>query len=452
MVDSSDSALRPWNVWCRSAEFMVEVSNRCEVLGVPVVCHLFTHTDRRDFFRSDIIQQGRLAVVFEVAPSLDWVVRFGEKVTGGVLCVTQNKGREDLWHHVARDMGICAVEEVGPLVAAMALVHAGACRCWSASKRALGRSTQLRMGSVRGETSRGAWVPGDGGMVSWVHGGQPQPIGEPRDANAAARALQDASHGRGRGDPGPLQRSLRKGYAQRAMDVLLGPARALSDPASRAALHPFGFSFLSHALCTSPSRAAMEATGLGFPVRVTLTSPDLRVWDHPELSVDLVDSASRVREVFRQLHGLGRVTHPTARTLGVTVSVATMSVCLLGLVARPLGTGQSLIEMGFADSHGKATGDRTVGLFPSTPEGLERQLARLAGHNVLPRDKDGTPSALLALLDLGNRLALFLQEMGPAVDRVRMEPVAVLLDGSLEVREVSVSVTDHFSQQVSQSA
>ena len=89
------------------------------------------------------------------------------------------------------------------------------------------------------------------------------------------------------------------------LDVLFGPRRALSDPASKAALEPYDVPMPIEELCASASRAAAEANRIGFPVRISLASPDLRVWDHPDLRVDMVDNAARVRDTFRQLMGAG---------------------------------------------------------------------------------------------------------------------------------------------------
>src|SRR5690606_21721516 len=103
-------------------------------------------------------------------------------------------------------------------------------------------------------------------------------------------------------------------------DVLFGPPRVLSDPASKAAPLPFGLPMPQEELCASPSRAAAEAGRIGFPVRISLASPDLRVWDHPDLSVDGVDNAARVRDVYRQLTSIAAERAPEARVLGVTVT------------------------------------------------------------------------------------------------------------------------------------
>ena len=74
------------------------------------------------------------------------------------------------------------------------------------------------------------------------------------------------------------------------------------------------------------NRAASEAARIGFPVRIALASPDLRVWDHPDLAVDGVDNAARVRDVYRQIMGMANERQPEAHLLGVHVTATTSFV------------------------------------------------------------------------------------------------------------------------------
>jgi hypothetical protein len=136
--------------------------------------------------------------------------------------------------------------------------------------------------------------------------------------------------------------------------VLFGPPRALSDPATKAALAPYGLPLPLEELCASPSRAAAEAARIGFPVRIALASPDLRVWDHPDLAVDGIDNSARVRDVFRQIMAMASERRPEARLLGVTVTATTTATALLGIRASPLDAGWVLLDLGFSDAHGLA--------------------------------------------------------------------------------------------------
>ena len=57
-------------------------------------------------------------------------------------------------------------------------------------------------------------------------------------------------------------------------------------------------------------------------MRISLASPDLRVWDHADLSIDMVDNAARVRDTFRQLMGLAKARLEKAPIVVVAVAVA----------------------------------------------------------------------------------------------------------------------------------
>ena len=110
------------------------------------------------------------------------------------------------------------------------------------------------------------------------------------------------------------------------LDVIFGPARALSDPASKAALAYYDLPLPIEELCTSASRAAAEAQRIGFPVRVALASPDLRIWEHPDLAVDGVDSATHTRDPFRQIMTLAKACAPSCHA-AARASAACSTAC-----------------------------------------------------------------------------------------------------------------------------
>jgi hypothetical protein len=343
---------------------------------------------------------------------------------------------------IAGDLGLIATSEIRPMLAVLALAHAGAEQPWSASTRALPATDRARLGVRGGAPAGGRLVRLDDGRVGWARtsGGAAVALGEPRDAGDALRALRDAA---GAMPPG---RAIMDDVDQReATNVLFGPPRALSDPASKAALHPYGLPLPIEELCSSPSRASAEAARIGFPVRIALASPDLRIWDHPDLAVDSVDNAARVRDVFRQIMTMASERSPDARLLGVSVSATTTASALLGVRALPLEAGWVLAEIGFADPHGVAALDRTRTILPMSPERLERTLSRLRGA---PLILEGTSArrraALEAIGDALLRLSAFVDRHREEIVSVEMRPLAILVAGGVEVREACVTVGDRF--------
>ncbi len=345
---------------------------------------------------------------------------------------------------LAGDLGLTAVDEVRPLAAVIALLAAGARRPWRASLRRLGDPDRRRLDGVCvGERGGGAFVPMGGLLLGFeAEVGGPVPIGEARDCATAVTAMHAADV-----VPSPPARPELQVDEHAVTDTLFGPARALSDPASKRLLETYGLPVPLEELCTSPSRAAAEAARLGFPVRVSLASPDLRLWDHPDLSVPAVESASKVREVYRQLHTLAKSRMKSARILGAGVSVSPTASALLRLYVSPLDHGKMLVELGFADPHGVASGDRTHTVFPASGVTLERCVSRLAGAPLVlhgtASQRRATVGALRSFL---LRLGAFVDDQRETVSAVELDPVALLIDGSLEIREACVTVSDFFER------
>jgi acetyltransferase len=202
-------------------------------------------------------------------------------------------------------------------------------------------------------------------------------------------------------------------------------------------------------LCSSASRAAAEATRIGFPVRVSLASPDVRVWDHPDLVVDLIDNAARVREVFGSLMTTAQGRAPEGRLLGVTVTAANQATALLQVKAHPLPQGRVSMELGFADAHGKAAGDTTVAILPASAYAIERALGRLQGNDlVLGGARARRKRNVEQIGDTLLRLAAFINDRVKEVESVELLPLALLSEGGVEVREACVTVSDSFERSV----
>jgi hypothetical protein len=346
---------------------------------------------------------------------------------------------------VASDLGIPAVADLRPLAGVLALLAGKAETPWNASLRGLRVAERARFeGMRRADRASGRLVRADDGMIAWESGERAIVVGEPADAEAALAALAASATG---GAPG--RASIDGVDHQRVTEVLFGPPRALSDPASKAALAPFGLPMPLEELCSSPSRAASEAARIGFPVKISLASPDLRLWDHPDLSVDGIDSAARVRDVFRQIMGVATERRPDARLLGVHVTATTSAVALLGVRAEPLDEGAALARISFADPHGSAARDATSTILPLPPDRLEAVLARLAGSPlVLSAPAAQRKAALESISDVLLRLAALLAHHADALASVELRPLALLLGGNVEVREACVTVGDVFARRL----
>lgn len=342
---------------------------------------------------------------------------------------------------LASDLGIVGTTELRPFAGALALVMAKAEAPWNASLRSLRAAERARFEHLRrADRASGRLVRADDGLLAWESGDRTIALGEPAVAEAALAALAAAASG-----TAPGHARIEGVDTARVTEVLFGPPRALSDPASKAALLPFGLPLPLEELCSSPSRAASEAARIGFPVKISLASPDLRAWDHPDLSVDGIDSAARVRDVFRQIMGVATERRPDARLLGVHVTATTSALALLGVVAEPLGNGAAVARISFADAHGIASHDVTSTILPLHPDRLEHVLGRLRGSSlVLGSPAAQKKAALDAIADVLLRLAALLDVHRDEIASVELRPLALLLGGNVEVREACVTVGDVF--------
>ncbi|HJL22680.1 MAG TPA: acetate--CoA ligase family protein, partial [Polyangiaceae bacterium LLY-WYZ-15_(1-7)] len=368
----------------------------------------------------------------------------GSPVPLAVFGGTERSERQVLT--LAADLGVPVLHEVGPLVAALALLDALA-PPFEVGAKGLEPPDRRRLEGVLGG-GRGARMlePADAGRVALapLEGEEAAPtLGEARDVVAALEALRASRRPEAR----PRMPRVEGVEPQSVLDVILGPPRVLSDPASKAALAAYDVPLPLEELCSSPSRAASEATRIGFPVRVALASPDLRVWDHPDLVAERVENATRVRDVFRQIMALARGRDAEARLLGVTVSATRMPRARLRVQAAPLAEGLVRVALGFADPHGVAAGDETALVLPCSPEALEAALRRLRGHPLL---LGGTPGerrdVVAAIGDTLLRVAAFLDDWRSEVEAVELRPLALLVGGEVEIREASVTVSDAFAR------
>jgi hypothetical protein len=358
---------------------------------------------------------------------------------------------------VAAELGLCAVAELAPLAAALALLGAGAEDAFSASARGLAPAdrARLRAALANGKGGRGQLIALDANAIGYRADTPPSAatvaLGEARDVAEALAALRRTERAGQQ-----VTSSVDDVDARAVLDIIFGPRRALSDPASKAALAPYGIPVPLEELCSSASRAASEAARIGFPVRIALASPTLRIWDHPDLCVDMVDNAARVRDTFRQLQALAlsRLSAdpklsgpPEARVLGVLVSATSDAQALLRVHATPLPNARVATEIGFADPHGRAAKDSTITVLPAEPALIERALRRLAGADLLFATSPAQRKTRVeSVADVLLRLAAFVNDRRSEIEAVELGPLAILLDGSAEVREACVSVSDFFER------
>lgn len=439
--------IRSCPVFCESAELAVEAAAVAQGLGISVETQLSAHP-LDAAARAVRVGEPAIALCLEVPDPASLVAALDACSAAELVILGAIGDRHAHGRGLAADLGFVCVSEVGPALSAMALLRSGSARPWKASARKVSALDKVRLEGALGTGERGNGrllsLGADG--VGFQLGDESEVIslGHARHAAAALRALAQRQVGVRASSRAALPTDLGA-----TRDVLFGPPRLLSDPASKAALAPFGLPMPQEELCTSPSRASAEAARIGFPVRISLASPDLRVWDHPDLSVDGVDNAARVRDVYRQLAAVAEERAPNARVLGVTVTATTLARALVRVTARPIAGGRCLLRVGFADPHGAVVRDATSTLLPSSPEGIARTIARLSGHTLLLGDAAPERERnILLLSDLFGRIGAFVEAFGRDVERVDLNPLALLVGEGAEIREAAIQVTDAFIREL----
>ncbi|MGB5812970.1 MAG: acetate--CoA ligase family protein [Polyangiales bacterium] len=430
---------KSWTILCDCPELAVDVARagvRIDLAVAPQV----TRTPIEDAIA--IVREGAaVAIAMEAPLGPDGGVQLAEaaRTVGRRIPIALVSGQPlGLFH----DLGLPAVHETAPMVSVAALTQQTSEHPWAATTKELPAVDRVRLGDSVSGRSHGRFVRSDDGLVAHEdEGAKANPIGAPRDVAAALRAMR-AAHDTSR----PKVPQVEGVESDIVLDTILGPRRALSDPASKAALQPYDVPLPAEELCATPSRAAAEAARIGFPVRVALASPDLRLWDHPDLVAE-VFSAAQAREAYRQLMALAKSRASDARLLGVTISASTMARTLLRVRLEPLASGPILTDIGFADPHGRAAGDMTRTVLPATVLGLERVLMRLRGSSLLlAGNATERRQAVAGVGDVLMRLAAFVHEWRDQVDAVEVNPLAILVGGELEIRQACVEVGDAFSR------
>ncbi|MBX3248896.1 MAG: acetate--CoA ligase family protein [Myxococcales bacterium] len=422
--------MTPWTVLCDEPSLAVELARHAAEIGVSLRPVLLDEPSG---------ERNAVAALRPLDPAA--LARLAASPSRPAALATLGDGAEAT-AQIASELGIPTVCELRPFVSLLALLSAPASPL-EASPRGLepvDRQRLVRFTGARRATTH--FEPLDHGRVAFAGPWGLVDVGEARDLALALAALDAARH-----DARPSMPRVAGIQRQSVLDVIFGPARELSDPASKSALANYDVPLPLEEVCASPSRAAAEATRIGFPVRVALASPDLRGWEHRDLVAERVESASRVRDVFRQVMSLAQERAPQARLLGVTVSATSETRALLRVDARLLREGLALARIAFADPHGEACGDATHVVLPCTHAGLERALGRLRGAALLLAG--GAVERRAVVTSVGDtllRVAAFLNDWPEEVDRIRLQPLAMLVDGRVEIREASVAVTDAFER------
>ncbi|HKU39434.1 MAG TPA: acetate--CoA ligase family protein [Polyangiales bacterium] len=443
-----------WRILCESAELAVQcvriakglsLDVRTEVVADPCAAAL---TDA---------EPPPLALALLRAPELARLVELAAVARSRTLpvalaAVVPSPERARLLD-AASELGLCAVSELRPLCALLSLLEHGGPDAYAAGSSSLPASDRARLEAVlarQPEPRAGQLLPLADGRIAWAPNadGPGRPLGEAWEVGEALSALRSRQR-----EQNQLVSSVDDVDARQVLDIIFGPRRALSDPASKAALAPYGIPLPVEELCGSPSRAAAEAARIGYPVRISLASPELRVWDHPDLCVDMVDNAARVRDTFRQLMAAAHTRLGIApnvedrRLLGVMITATSDASALLAVRATPLPHGRVAMRIGFADPHGRAAGDATLSILPAEPRAIQRSLQRLSGSALLlDAEPELREARLDAIADVLLRVSAFVHERRSEIEAVELQPLAVLSDGSVEVREACVSVSDYFER------
>lgn len=421
-----------WAIYSESADLAAECLARSAELDLAVDVHV--HADP---LAAVLRAPGPAAIVSMRDLDLSELVPLQSSHAARALVVL---GGSSGHRQIAEDFGIFAVESLESLFAGIAASAFEA--PWTASTRGIPAPDRQRLGGLVGGSKTLLYESDGPGRVALTDGETRTRLGNTEHARLGLEALR-----RCHGVTIPAMPRVEAVDSRQVLDVILGPPRALSDPASKAALAAYDVPLPEEVLCASASRAASEAARIGFPVRIVLASPDLRAWDHPDLVVDGVDNAARVREVFRQMSSLAKSRSAGSRVLGVTVSATTAANALLRLRMRSLAPGVCLTQVGFADPHGLAAEDQASLLLPCRFEHLEARLERLRGHPLLLGDSVPVRRARVEeLADVLLRVAAFVDDWRTEVKEVRVETLAMLLGGGAEIREACVVVSDAFAR------
>lgn len=427
-------------ILCDEAELAIECAQLSELLGLAVEPQLIAAGNQTD---------GNAVYAFAHPPKIERLMQIAsEQALVAMLTEDESAG---VTVGLARDLGVAAVTELRPLMAMIALRTAGAERPWAAELKHLHAVDRIRLGALRRLRQQGGGLfESKDGQLIWRSEAKKKGVrlGDARDVLSAVRALHDAGAARA-AQMGSFASPLGEDSARSIREALFGPARLLSDPASKAILTKAGVPCPEEHLCTSASRAASEASRVGYPCALSLASPDLRGWDYPELRNVTISSAAAAKTAFEQLRASASSIDPSARIVGVSVAPTMLTQAELRIALRPFDDGRALAEIGFADPHGLASRDTTHTVLPVGTERAERILMRLRGHALLlPQARDARRHVIAGLSEVLERTARLLTTFPDALRCIRLEPLRLLRSGDWLVGEASVEVSDVYERQL----
>ncbi|HJL18453.1 MAG TPA: hypothetical protein RMH99_22505, partial [Sandaracinaceae bacterium LLY-WYZ-13_1] len=183
-----------WQIYCDEAELAVECARAAERSSIAVEPEIVEDALVRA--RMAVADGGRVALALASAPEPGALVRLAQASRAGARAVPMAVVTEPEPRRRARwlggDLGLVAVGEIGPLLAAMALLDASAPHPWTASTRALEPLDRVRLGdAVTSGRGGGRLVRVDDGRLGWTRGSSTAVVvGLPRDVGKALRALR----------------------------------------------------------------------------------------------------------------------------------------------------------------------------------------------------------------------------------------------------------------------
>ncbi len=423
-------------VYCDSAELLVDLKIALHAIQFDAHVELVEHARCPRDAEPDTVCALLTAERIEPAS----LVRLVEAKSAPAVLHSLQAQAEDC--AVAADLGIVCTPSLRSMLVALCMLHAGIDKPWIASTRKLKKADRLRLSSLLSQRPDANFVRMDEGLIGWQRDetAAPLPLGFADDVGAALFAMYHAQDlGR------PKIAEVRDVQQQTVRDLLLGPPRALSDPTSKSILAQYDVPLPEEELCGSPSRAASEAMRFGFPVRIALASPDLRLWDHPDLIAFQVSNATAARDAYRQLMAIAAQRAPDARILGVTVRPDATYRALLEVQLEPVARDLVLARIGFADPHGIASEDFTRTILPTSARGLERSLERLRGHSLLfPAAPTERKTLITELGDTLLRLSALVHDRANEIAELHVRPLIVTLDHRVMVGEACIRVSDAF--------
>ena len=141
-----------WAILCESSDLAVQCLAAGQAIGLSVTTAVSEATELRADAQKQLARGVPTALVFLTDPSLDDLVELShaarESAQPVALCLPGHGDETRVLLEVAGELGLCAVGELRPLVAALVLLSAGADLAFTAQARALGPADRARLRGV----------------------------------------------------------------------------------------------------------------------------------------------------------------------------------------------------------------------------------------------------------------------------------------------------------------